>query len=206
MHMHYYFNSIILYPHLQFPSTNTFSSINIYSVSTKVEFFLLFSNFIHFTIVLYWERNAMEYKLITKSVLHQLGIGKSYSGYDYILHAIDLIMHNENALNSVTKILYIDVAKEYHTSQTCVERNIRKVIEVIWNHADDNNSMIQKIFGDKYLSHKPSNKEFLELLYEYIKLQDTLKRALVSTQIICPISNQACTAFEEILEKLIHFD
>lgn len=147
----------------------------------------------------------MEYNLITKSVLHQLGIGKSYSGYDYILHAIDLIMHNENVLNSVTKILYIDVAKEYHTSQTCVERNIRKVIEVIWNHADNNVSMIQKIFGDKYLSHKPSNKEFLELLYEYIKLEDTLKRIFVSNKIICPISNQACTAFEEILEKLIHF-
>lgn len=148
----------------------------------------------------------MEYKLITKSVLHQLGIGKSYSGYDYILHAIDLIMHNENALNSVTKILYIDVAKEYHTSQTCVERNIRKVIEVIWNHAEENNSLIQKIFGNKFLLHKPSNKEFLELLYEYIKLQDTLKRAQLSKQIICPISNKTCIAFDEIFEKIIHLN
>lgn len=148
----------------------------------------------------------MEYKLITKSVLHQLGIGKSYSGYDYILHAMDLIMHNEDVLNNVTKILYIDVAKEYHTSQTCVERNIRKVIEVIWNHIDENSALISKIFGQKFLLRKPSNKEFLELLYEYIKLHSALNRVFISNQIICPISNKTCNAFDEIIEKLIHFD
>ncbi len=148
----------------------------------------------------------MEYKLITKSVLHQLGIGKSYSGYDYILNSIDLIMHNENTLNNVTKVLYIDVAKEHHTSHTCVERNIRKVIEVIWNHAEENSSLIVKIFGNKFLVHKPSNKEFLELLYEYIKLQASLKRILMSKHFICPLSNKTCVAFNDILDKLIHLD
>ena len=148
----------------------------------------------------------MEYRLITKSVLHQLGIGKTYSGYDYILRSIELIMLNEDVLTNVTKILYIDVAKEYHTSQTCVERNIRKVIEVIWKHANENSAHIQKIFGEKHMLQKPSNKEFLELLYEYIKLQSTLKSALVSEQFICPISNKECIAFEEILKKLIQLN
>lgn len=148
----------------------------------------------------------MEYRLITKSVLHQLGIGKTYSGYDYILRSIELIMLNEDVLTNVTKILYIDVAKEYHTSHTCVERNIRKVIEVIWKHTDENRAQIQKIFGDKHLSHKPSNKEFLELLYEYIKLQDMRKSALISNSFICPISNKTCTAFNELLKKLIQLD
>lgn len=145
----------------------------------------------------------MEYRLITKSILHQLGIGKTYSGYDYILRSIELIMVNEDVLTNVTKILYIDVAKEYHTSQTCVERNIRKVIEVIWNHANENSERIQRIFGEKHLEHKPSNKEFLELLYEYIKLQDTLKQAILSKPFICPISNTVCNAFDEILKKFI---
>ena len=145
----------------------------------------------------------MEYRTITKSVLHQLGIGKTYSGYNYILRAIELILQNEDVLTNVTKILYIDIAKEYQTSQTCVERNIRKVIEVIWKHADDNSMQLQKIFGEKFLSIKPSNKEFLELLYEYIKLQDTLQKALISNPFICPISNKACCAFDEILKKII---
>ena len=148
----------------------------------------------------------MKYHLIAKSVLHELGIGKSYSGYDYILHAMNLTMHDENILNNVTKALYIDIAKEYHTSKNCVERNIRKVIEVMWNHADENRMLIKKIFGNQYLSQKPSNKEFLELLYEYIKLQDSLRRAFLSDQIICPISNKTCSALDEILEKLIHLN
>ncbi len=148
----------------------------------------------------------MKYNMITKSVLHQLGIGKTYSGYDYILHAMDLTMHNETILNNVTKVLYIDVAKKYHTSKTCVERNIRKVIEVMWNHADENHILIQKVFGDKYLLRKPSNKEFLESLYEYIKLQETLQRNFLSNQIVCPFSNKGCSALDEILEKLKHLD
>ena len=61
----------------------------------------------------------------------------------------------------------------------------------------------KKIFGKKFLSLKPSNKEFLELLYEYIKLQDTLQKALISNPFICPISNKACCAFDEILKKFI---
>ena len=145
----------------------------------------------------------MKYHLFAKSVLHELGIGKSYSGYDYILHAMNLTMHDENILNNVTKALYIDIAKEYHTSKNCVERNIRKVIEVMWNHADENRMLIKKIFGNQYLSQKPSNKEFLELLYEYIKLQNTLQKALISNPFICPISNKACCAFDEILKKFI---
>ena len=148
----------------------------------------------------------MEYRTITKSVLHQLGIGKTYSGYDYILRSIDLIMLNEEVLSNVTKILYIDIAKEYHTSQTCVERNIRKVIEVIWKHADENRVKIQHIFGEKYLTNKPSNKEFLELLYEYIILQDTLKKTLVSKAFICPLSKSTCNAFDEILKILIEMN
>lgn len=148
----------------------------------------------------------MEYRTITKSVLHQLGIGKTYSGYDYILRSIELIMLNEEVLSNVTKILYIDIAKEYHTSQTCVERNIRKVIEVIWKHADENRVKIQHIFGEKYLTNKPSNKEFLELLYEYIILQDTLKKTLVSKAFICPLSKSTCNAFDEILKILIEIN
>lgn len=148
----------------------------------------------------------MDYNLITKSVLHRLGIGKSYIGYDYILYAIVLIMNNEDVLNNITKILYIDIAKEYNTSQTCVERNIRKVIEVIWNHSTENRLLIQKIFGQKFLLQKPSNKEFLELLYEYIQLQNLLKKNLLSNEMICPINKIPCNVIDLILEKLIEID
>ena len=113
--------------------------------------------------------NAMEKRFTTKSILHKLGIGKSYSGYNYILYAVELIAEDESVLSIITKSLYIDIAKEFHTSDTCVERNIRKVIEVIWKKSKTNKTLILKIFGSQYEVYKPSNKEFLELLYEYIK-------------------------------------
>ena len=144
----------------------------------------------------------MEDTLTTKSVLHQLGIGKSYSGYNYILYAIELIGQDECVLTGITKVLYIDIAREYHTSDTCVERNIRKVIEVIWKNSEINKALIIKIFGNKFEVNKPSNKDFLELLYEYVKSHDLLYKILHTDKIICPISKDVCIAYTKIIENL----
>lgn len=147
----------------------------------------------------------MDYNIIAKNILHQLGIGKTYSGYDYILYGLDLVSHDENKLNCVTKSLYIDISKEYHTSHSCVERNIRKVIEVIWNR-QENVYLIVKVFGERYSSAKPSNKEFLELLYEYVKSHTIFQKLCDIANFKCPHSDQICTAYNEIIEKLLSLD
>ena len=146
----------------------------------------------------------MEYKITTKSVLHQLGISKSYSGYDYILHAFELIEQDENVLTGITKILYIEIAREFHTSHTCVERNIRKVIEVIWKNQQSNHALLLKIFGSHFLESKPSNKEFLELLYAYIQSNNLFEKILHKDNFICPISKDVCIAYTKLVEKLIN--
>ena len=146
--------------------------------------------------------SAMENIFTTKSILHQLGIGKSYSGYDYILYAIELIEQDESVLTGITKVLYIDIAREFHTSDTCVERNIRKVIEVIWKHSENNKPFIINIFGNKFGVKKPSNKEFLELLYEYVKSHVLLYQLLHAEKIICPVSKDVCVAYTKIIEHL----
>ena len=159
-------------------------------MSIKVEYFLLSPKSFLFTINYMHGGNAMEDRFTGKGVLHQLGIGKSYSGYDYILHAINLIEQNERVLSGITKILYIDIAREFNTSDSCVERNIRKVIEVIWKTPETNKTLILEIFGSKYEVYKPSNKEFLELLYEYIKSHNLLYDILHAEKVICPVSNR----------------
>lgn len=148
----------------------------------------------------------MEDRFTAKSVLHQLGIGKSYNGYDYILYAIELIRQDESVLTGITKILYIDIAREFDTSDTCVERNIRKVIEVIWKKSETNKTLILKIFGSKFKASKPSNKEFLELLYEYIKSHNLLYKLVHADKIICPISKDVCIAYNKIIEILIDLE
>jgi len=146
----------------------------------------------------------MEYKITTKSVLHQLGISKSYSGYDYILYAFELIEQDENVLTGITKILYIEIAREFHTSHTCVERNIRKVIEVIWKNQQSNHALLLKIFGSHFMESKPSNKEFLELLYAYIQSNNLFENILHKDNFICPISKDVCIAYTKLVEKLIN--
>ena len=148
----------------------------------------------------------MEDTLTTKSILHQLGIGKSYSGYNYILYALELIEQDESVLTGITKVLYIDIAREFHTSDTCVERNIRKVIEVIWKHSETNKSLIIKIFGNKFGVNKPSNKDFLELLYEYVKSHDLLYKILHTDKVICPVSKDVCVAYAKIIENLRYLE
>jgi len=144
----------------------------------------------------------MLYEDTTKSVLHQLGIGKSYKGYDYILCGIRLISQDESLLHCITKVLYIDIAKEHHTSGTCVEKNMRTIIEVIWRNTQENQQLILNIFGTRYASTKPSNKEFLELLYEYVKSYNILKKAFLVNEVICPITQEVCAAYNELLKKL----
>lgn len=148
----------------------------------------------------------MEKRVTTRSILHKLGIGKSYSGYNYILYAVELIAQDESVLSVITKSLYIDIAKEFRTSDTCVERNIRKVIEVIWKQPRTNSSLILKIFGRKFATNKPSNKEFLELLYDYVDSYNLFDRLINTDKIICPISNEVCTAYQKIIEKLIDLE
>ena len=138
----------------------------------------------------------MEQRLSAKCVLHQLGIGKSYKGYDYILYSLELIAYDANCLTCITKTLYIDVAKKFQTSNTCVERNIRKVIEIIWKDVEENHFYIKQIFGARHLKTKPANKEFLELLYEYVKSENLFQTRYPTEKIICPISQQPCTAYK----------
>lgn len=144
----------------------------------------------------------MSHEFTVKNILHQLGIGKSYKGYDYILHAMNMLLRDESLLDCVTKVLYMDIAEEYHTSSTCVERNIRKVIEVIWNRNQENMELIISIFGLRHLSTKPSNKEFLDLLYEYIKSYNLLDELLHIDKVICPISKEVCDAYSKLFKNL----
>lgn len=148
----------------------------------------------------------MKENLTTKSILHHLGIGKSYSGYNYILYAIELLFSDSDFLNCITKILYVEVACKYHTSSTCVERNIRKVIEIIWKNSNENAPLIACIFGERYVAIKPTNKEFLEMLYEYVKSDHILQTLLSADSLQCPITHKHCEACEKIIKKFINLN
>lgn len=131
----------------------------------------------------------MELSFIVTQLLHQLGICKNFSGFDYIIFAIKRIDFDKDYLCYITKSLYVDIAKEFATSHVCVEKNIRTVVNKIWEKSDLNKEIMAEIFGEYYLYHKPSNGEFLELLYDYTKNCRVVEGSL---RLVCPVTRNAC--------------
>lgn len=143
----------------------------------------------------------MMYELIVRNVLRQFGIGRCYSGYDYIVHATGLMFFDERFFSCITKILYATVAENCDTSSTCVEKNIRKVIQIIWDNPN-NKELIERFFGFTYVYTKPSNKEFLGLLYDYAKSYNIFEEVFHIDKIICPISKDICSVCVNMVDTI----
>ena len=111
----------------------------------------------------------MDYEIMTKHILYELNINKRYIASDYIIYGIHLMKSDKNCVKHITKTLYIDIASKYDTTSICVERVIRTTIETIWKNKEDHIELIQKIFGQEYLSYRPTNTKFFQLLYDYIE-------------------------------------
>ena len=101
-------------------------------------------------------------------ILLSIGIPPNIHGYSYIVYSLELIMEDPQAMYSVTKGLYIDVAKKFNTKPTSVERSIRFAIGSAWKYG--NQEFIHSIFKSCIRPSKsaPSNSVFLSRLYYYI--------------------------------------
>lgn len=104
-------------------------------------------------------------------IIHQVGIPAHIKGYHYLRTAIMLSVGNDEMINSITKLLYPTVAKQYDTTSSRVERAIRHAIEIAWDRGDID--VLTKIFS--YTVHtakgKPTNSEFIALIADHLRLK-----------------------------------
>ena len=98
-----------------------------------------------------------------RRLLLRLGATPRYIGFDYVIHAIILSLEDSQYLLSVTKELYPDVARKYHTTICSVERDIRTVITTIWKRTPH---LLNQIAGYP-LTKKPAVGEFIAIMREY---------------------------------------
>lgn len=68
-------------------------------------------------------------RYITKIML-DMGVPAHLKGYHYLREAIMISGKDMEAVSSVTKLLYPEVAKRFKTTEQKVERAIRNAIEV----------------------------------------------------------------------------
>ena len=109
-------------------------------------------------------------ELVT-SIIHEVGVPAHIKGYQYVREAIMITVADMDVINSVTKILYPEVAKRFHTTPSRVERAIRHAIEVAWDRGDL--ETLQKFFGYTVSNAKgkPTNSEFIAMISDRIRLQ-----------------------------------
>lgn len=92
--------------------------------------------------------------------LRDLGVTANYTGFFHVSYAVFLALERPDSLLLVTKWLYPDVAKQYQTTPAAVERNIRKVVDLVWNGAPD---ALEQLARHK-LTRKPTASQFISIL------------------------------------------
>ena len=122
-----------------------------------------------------------DYKEVISSALKELGIPASLSGYHYARYAIELIIQDIRLINSITKVIYPKVAKEFNTKPSRVERGIRTAIEAGWYRG--NTVFADKLFGYSVNPNngRPTNGEFVATVADYIMMQEHSQRKAVTT-------------------------
>ncbi len=81
-----------------------------------------------------------------------------------------MVCENEEAITSVTKLLYPQVAKRFGTNDKQVERAIRSTIETAWEKG--NPDVMKEVFGICSVMPgcvRPTNTEFIEEIVKRIK-------------------------------------
>ncbi len=104
-------------------------------------------------------------------LLKRVGIPVNIKGFRYLKNAIEIVSTDFSNLDKITKRLYLQVANNFNSTPTRVERDIRHAIEVAYNRG--NPRLLNEIFGytideDK---GKPTNSEFIAMMADKILIE-----------------------------------
>ena len=117
------------------------------------------------------KKDAHDLETDVTEIIHEIGVPAHIKGYQYLRDAIVMSVTDMEMLNSITKVLYPNIAEKYQTTASRVERAIRHAIEVAWSRGKMDT--IDEMFG--YTIHnakgKPTNSEFIALITDRIRLE-----------------------------------
>ena len=97
-------------------------------------------------------------------ILRTLGMHPKYKGYAYMLSVLSITRLHPAYVYSITTHLYKSVAREFGTSLTSVERNIRFAIKRTWENG--NKCELVRMFHVYDANYIPTNAEFIAVLTE----------------------------------------
>ena len=104
----------------------------------------------------------------TSVILKDLGISANLLGYHYLRYGIELVTGDMSYMNGIVKKLYTEIANEFGTKPSRVERAIRFAIEQGWHRGSPH--AMDAIFGHSVKEGvNPTNAEFICTVADYIK-------------------------------------
>ena len=101
-------------------------------------------------------------------ILKKTGISVNLNGYMYLRTAIILVYNDIEYFTQITKKLYPDIARQYSTTASRVEKSIRHAIKTAWNQ--DDGKKINDILKRRNL-FKPTNSEFIALIADNLRIK-----------------------------------
>ena len=108
---------------------------------------------------------------LVTSMIHDVGVPAHVKGYQYLREAIMMAVDDKDVMRAITKVLYPQVARKFHSTSSRVERAIRHAIELAWERGDE--ETLRKFFGYTISNArgKPTNAEFIALFADKIQLR-----------------------------------
>lgn len=106
-----------------------------------------------------------------RGILLELGAPDNLLGHPYMVEAILLVVEDRNYIDNITFGLYPQVAANFNTTASRVERALRHLVEVMWERGDWD--VLQRYFGNTVSMNrgKPTNSEFIARIANIVKLQ-----------------------------------
>ena len=102
------------------------------------------------------------------SLLSRMGVPASIKGYHFIRQAVMMAVEDAEVMIGITKGLYPDIARMYHTSASKVERAIRHAVESAWKK---NGRQVYFEISGYHMIEKPTNGQFIAILAEYFRMR-----------------------------------
>ena len=112
--------------------------------------------------------NSNDLEIIVTKIIWGIGIPAHIKGYRYLRSAIIMVFKNPELIDSITKRLYPDLAKEYKTTPSRIERGIRHAITTAWNRGPTE-KMLEIFSNQKNL--KTTNSQFIATISEQIRIE-----------------------------------
>ena len=103
-------------------------------------------------------------------ILHDLGLPAHIKGYRYISFGLETLFDKPNMKRQNIGLLYDEIAFEFNTTKSNVERSIRHAIDTSFHRGDLN--LIDSFFGHSldFYKARPTNFEYIITIYDKLLL------------------------------------